>query len=94
MERKIVKFNIEDLLTIGMVFVVTGIGLTYGLQVQGDVKNDIGVDSGTNSAEYNASLDAIDAVGTLASKMPTIATVVAAGLILGVLFTFLARRYM
>ena len=47
------KFQIGDLLTIGMIFVVTAIGLAFGLNVLSDIKTDF-IDTtrtacGTNS---------------------------------------------
>jgi len=36
------KFQIGDLLPIGITIVVLGIGLAFGLQVIGDVQNDMG----------------------------------------------------
>jgi len=40
--QKIATFNIQDLLPIGLTIVVLGIGLGYGLNVLGDVKDDLG----------------------------------------------------
>lgn len=39
---KTVKFQLNELLGIGMTMVVLGIGLAYGLQVSGDVRDDMG----------------------------------------------------
>ena len=89
MERKVSEFDISDLLPIGLTFVVTGIGIAYGLNVMGDVRSDMT----TNSAEYNATTDAIEGVAKLPSKMPLIATVVVAALIIGILVRYLMVRY-
>jgi len=72
MEKKICRFDIQDMLPIGLTFVVLGIGLAYGLNVMGDVKSDMTA----NSAEANATQDAIDGVAKIPAKMPLIATVV------------------
>ena len=66
MMKKVCKFDITDLLPIGLTFVVLGIGLSYGLNVMGDVKSDMTV----NSAEYNASENAILGVAKLPEKLP------------------------
>lgn len=89
MERKVSEFDISDLLPIGLTFVVTGIGIAYGLNVMGDVRSDMTA----NSAEYNATTDAIEGVAKLPSKMPLIATVVVAALIIGILVRYLMVRY-
>jgi len=88
--RKISKFQIQDLLPIGMTLVVLGIALAYGLQVMGDVKTDMTA----NSAELNATEDAITAVAKLPDKLPTIVTVIVAAVIIGILVTYLAGRFM
>ena len=90
MERTVSKFQIQDLLPIGMTLVVLGISLAYGLQVMGDVQDDMTV----NSTEYNATADAVEGVSTLPSKLPTIATVIVAAVIIGILVTYLARQFM
>jgi hypothetical protein len=40
-QEEVVYFNIQELLPIGMTFVVLGIGLAYGLSVMGDVRDDM-----------------------------------------------------
>jgi hypothetical protein len=79
------KFQIGDILPIAMVLVVAGIAISFGLNVQEDVQTDMTA----NSAAYNASGDAIDGVATLAEKLPIIATVVAAAIIIGVLIRYM-----
>ena len=88
--KKEVKFQLSELLGIGMTLVVLGIGLAYGLQVMGDVKDDF---TDTSSAEYNATVDAIDGVAKIPEKLPTIATVVVAAVIIGILVTYLWMRF-
>jgi len=83
------KFQIGELLGIGMTLVVLGIGLAYGLQVMSDVKEDM--TSGT--AEYNATNDAIVGVAKLPNKLPTIVTVIVASVIIGILVTYLWARF-
>jgi Na+-transporting methylmalonyl-CoA/oxaloacetate decarboxylase gamma subunit len=83
------KFQIGELLGIGMTLVVLGIGLAYGLQVMGDVKDDMD----TGSMEANATDDAITAVAKIPEKLPTIVTVIVAAVIIGILITYLWGRF-
>ena len=46
MKKQIVRFEIQDLLPIGLTLVVAGIGLVYGLSVMGDMKEDMCTDTG------------------------------------------------
>ncbi len=86
---KEVKFQLSELLGIGMTLVVLGIGIAYGLQVMADVQSDMTVQSN----EYNATADAITGVAKIPAKLPTIATVVVAAVILGILVTYLWARF-
>jgi len=118
----VVEFSIQDLLSIGMILVVTGIGIAYGISVMSDVKDDIGEGScedrtdgyvyynSTNdmcanqttgagmgyrapsTADFNATEDAIEGTAKIPEKMPTIATVLVAAIIIGILTTYLWAR--
>ncbi len=117
---KEVKFQLSELLGIGMTLVVLGIGLAYGLQVMGDVKDDSALADCTNqppesgyttyvtatklctngsdslepaSTAYVAVTDSVTGVAKIPSKLPTIATVVVAAVILGILVTYLWARF-
>ena len=83
------KFQIQELLGIGLTLVVLGIGLAYGLDVMGDVSDDMTA----NTMEKNATSDAIDGVAKIPEKMPTIATVIVAAVIIGILVTYLWGRF-
>lgn len=89
MDKKVCEFEIRDMLPIGLTFVVLGIGLTYGLEVMGDVQDDMT----ENSSEWNASGDAISGVGEIPEKLPMIATVVVAAIIIGILVRYLMVRF-
>jgi len=108
MKKKIVRFDIQDLLPIGLTFVVAGIGLVYGLNVMGDIKSDFIADnpnagatgcSGsdgvncTDATHINASTDAIKGVAKLPEKLPLIATVIVAAVIIGILVRYLMVRF-
>jgi len=143
--KKVVKFEIQDLLPIGLTFVVAGIGLVYGLNVVGDIKSDYCGDSSLEHAngsvcytcpnsstnhlltgesagnictnmtisatqttyenssngtagvdggfDFNASGDAIKGIAKFPEKMPLIATVVVAAIIIGILVRYLMVRF-
>jgi len=95
------KFQIGELLGIGMTLVVLGIGLAYGLQVMSDVKEDMVTNvDGCNAtsrfaceAHYNATENAIVGVAKLPNKLPTIVTVIVASVIIGILVTYLWVKF-
>ena len=136
MEKKIVRFEIQDMLPIGLTLVVAGIGLVYGLNVMGDVGSGMctGVREhvGTTGTCYvcpnsshiyydstynfcantsvkvasnnvtaavggdhsvNASVNAMDGVAKIPEKMPLIATVIVAAIIIGILVRYLMVRF-
>lgn len=107
MNKKVSTFQIQDILPIGLTFVVLGIGLAYGLNVMGDVRDD-GIIADTNygatgctgsdawncsDAQVNATVDAINGVAKLPEKIPLIATVVVAAIIIGILVRYLFVKY-
>jgi hypothetical protein len=82
--------DLNNLLSVGLVLIVAGIVLAFGLQVTADIKSDMT----TDSAEYNATGNVIDGVSKVTSKFPTIGLVVAAVIIIGLLisgFSFAKR---
>ena len=111
-QKKVLEFEIRDLLPIGFVFIVAGIGIAYGLNVMGDVKDDMAQDCPdgytynttsaicTNSTHHsvessylNASQDSITGVAKIPEKLPLIATVVVAAVIIGILVRYLLVRF-
>jgi hypothetical protein len=82
------KFELKELLGIGFTLIVLGIGVAYGLDVMLDVEDD--VDSRNASVAIN---DTVDAVGKITDKLPTIATVIVASVIIGILITYLWARF-
>jgi len=89
MERKYAEFQIQDLLPIAMTLVVTGIGLAFGLNVMSDVRDDFTADS----IEYNATSSAMEGVAKIPEKMPLIATVIVAAILIGILVRYLFVRF-
>ena len=88
-QKTVCEFDIGDMLPIGLTFVVLGIGLSYGLEVMSDVRDGMTA----NSAERNATDDAIAGVAKIPEKMPMIATVVVAAIIIGILVRYLMVRF-
>lgn len=80
-------FQVGDILPLAMVIVVAGIGIAFGLNVTGDVQDDMT----TDSAEYNATADTIVAVGKFSSKLGIIVTVIVAAILIGILTRYLMR---
>ena len=107
MEKKIVRFEIQDLLPIGFTLIVAGIGLVYGLNVVGDVRSDMADNYPTTATcnvsgsgdisgcgyDVNASSDAIRGIAKIPEKMPLIATVIVAAVIIGILIRYLMVRF-
>ena len=111
MKRQVCEFDITDMLPIGMTLVVAGIGIAYGMDVLGDVSDDVvnaqtltatcnsTLNGGTGSittgcgAQFNATQDAIGATGKIPDKMPMIATVIIAAIIIGILVRYLMVRF-
>jgi len=135
MQKKIVRFEIQDLLPLGLTLVVAGIGIVYGMNMMGDIKEDFcsgtnehydtgncylcdqtgnttyislgkcanesqSAAMGTNNtaalggdSSVNASTNAIKAVAKIPEKMPLIATVIVAAVIIGILIRYLMVRF-
>ena len=83
------NFQISDILPISLTLVVIGIGVGYGLSVMEDVQSDMT----TDSAAYNATGSAIEGVAVIPDKLPMIALVVVAAIIIGILVRYLMVRY-
>lgn len=82
------EFKLNDLLSAGIIIVVTGLVLAFGLEVLGDVQSDMTA----SSAEYNATGDAITGVAKIPEKLSIIATVVVAAVIIGLLIRAFSFR--
>ncbi len=83
--------EVRDLIPFALTLIVTGIIIAFGLQVQGDVKNDFTVDT----LEYNATVSAQEGVSNLADKMPTIGLIGAIVVVISLLiggFAYLMNR--
>ena len=99
--REEVKFQLNELLGVGFTMVVLGIGLAYGLEVMGDIKSDFAASTpgcynsnGTGCGkEWSAMNNATEGVAKIPEKLPTIATVIVAAVIIGILVTYLWARF-
>lgn len=87
-QKQKAKFQVGDILPLSLTIVVAGIGMAYGLNVLGDVQSDMTA----NSAEYNATGDAITAVAKFPTKLGLIVTVVVAAILIGILVRYLLVR--
>lgn len=87
--KKQYEFQLQDLMPIAMIFVVTVIGIAFGLNITADVQEDFVVDS----AEYNATADGITAISKLTEKLPLVATVVIAAVLIGILVRYLFVKF-
>lgn len=123
------KFELSQLIGIGLTLVILGIAISYGIDIMGDTHSDMCSDSSqyfdTNSqscyscvtpnthylpsnhscgpnatshnfsatvnqsAEFNATGNAISGVSKLPEKLPTIVTVIVAAVIIGILVRYL-----
>lgn len=74
--------NLQDLAPIAVSFVVVGIVLGIGANILEEVQSDfVG-----NTTEHSAVGNATEGVAELASWLPTIALIIAAAVIIGILF--------
>lgn len=83
------KFSLNELLGVGFTLIVLGIAMAYGLDIMTDVQSDFVADS----TQYNATADTISAVTNVTSKLPTIATVIVASVLIGILVVYLFNRF-
>jgi hypothetical protein len=116
--REKYRFDLQDLLPIGVTLIVVGLVLAFGLQILGEVKGDLGTDGCTArtdgnttynattqlcnngtadstfgpGAAFNGTVDAITGVAKFPSKLPLIATVVVAVVIIGILIRYFTNK--
>jgi len=82
-------YTVSDLLPLAVAFVVVAIAISMGAEVLGEIQSG----QTANSYERNATTDGLDALNELSSWLPTIALIVAAAVIIGIIVVYLARRF-
>lgn len=81
-------YTVKDLMPIALLIVVTAIAIGVGA----DVLSTVQADQTSGTAAYNASGFGLTGVSELSSWIPTIALVVAAAIVIGVLVYSFAFR--
>ena len=79
--------KLRDLATVAIIFVIAGVALGIGADVLSEVQSDV-----TTGIPSRAVANASIGVGELASWMPTIGLVIAAGLIITIIFASFGGR--
>lgn len=100
MEKKICKYNIAEILPIAITIIVIGLGITFGLDIMGDMQDDFitgAADCNSTTeigcgADYNATRDASQAVSKFADKLGIIVTIIIAAILIGILVRYLMTR--
>lgn len=83
-KTKTVEFSIQDLWPIALVLIVVSVGIAFGFDILDDVYTS--VDSTDGKTAIN---DSKEAMGNLTSKLPIIAVVVVAAILIGILVRYL-----
>ena len=81
------QFSLQHLIPIAVAFVVIAFTVSMGAEIL----NDLYSDQTTNSYAQNATKSGLESLSELGSWLPTLALVVIAAVIIGVLITYLAR---
>jgi len=80
--------TVGDLATIALVFVVAGISLGIGANVLSDIQASVNeTEGGVGERGTLATQNVTEGISELASWMPTIGLVIAAAIIIGVIFS-------
>lgn len=79
--------EVGDLLPLGITLVVVTVALAFGLQVLGDIQDDMTA----SSYEANGTRDGILGLSKLTGKLPTIGLVIAAVVIIAILVRGFSR---
>lgn len=110
--KKIVKFQIGDMLPIALTLIVAGVAISYGLQIIGETAIQTCRDNGNvwnptalkcsnnasgyvsmGTAEYNATQDTLLGVSKIPQKLPLLATVITAAVVLGIVVRYLGGNF-
>ena len=88
-QKEEAQFTVQDLIPLAMVFVVLGLMLVYA----GDIQQDVMDDQEAGSTSEQIANQSMDATQTFAEKQGTIAKVVVAAVIIGILIVYFYRRF-
>lgn len=80
--------DVRDIAPIAILFVAAGITLSIGAYITQTVQNSMAADTVANYAARNATAG----IGTIAQWLPTIGLVIAAAIIIGVIFFAMMGR--
>ena len=80
--------RLQDLAGIAIIFVVVAIVISIGA----DVLTEVQVGKTVSTVEYNASQYGLEGLEELASWLPTIAIIIAAAIIIGLIFVYFKVR--
>lgn len=86
---EVAEVELRELLPIAGLIVVLILFVAYGLQILGETQDDMTIDS----PEYNATATGILAVAKIPSKTGLLVTVIMASAVLGVLITYMYKKF-
>jgi len=86
-KRKMKGYSIQSLVPLGVAFVVIAFVISMG----GEILTSLQDDQTTDSVAYNVTGHGLDSMVELGSWLPTLALVVIAAIVIGVLITYLAK---
>jgi len=78
------QLGLKNLGSIAVLLVVSAIIISFGGSIIGDMQDDI---SDTNGSAYNVTNDGLKSLMTFGGWLPTIAIILAASIIIGVIVT-------
>ena len=84
--------RLQDLATIAITFVIIAIIIGIGADVLGKLQVNMGTDNNTADVQYNATQYGLEGLEELASWLPTIAIIVAAAVIIGIIAAYFIMR--
>jgi len=81
-------FELRNLTGLAIVFVVVTIVISFGATIVDDLKDE--VNDGLNETAYNTTISGLDALQTFADWLPTLALIVVAAVVIGVIVRYFA----
>lgn len=83
-------FEISTIAGIAITFVVIAIVLSFGAKIVQDLQDD--VDDGLNGSAFNATENGLASLEEFSSWLPTLALIVVAAVIIGIIVRYFAFR--